>query len=448
MSGTGIGPDRPVVVVGAGVYGLSLACRLAEAGLPVAVVERGAQAGGLAGGYRCGRVVHDIGPKRFHTDDADVEAFIRAVLAEDALGIGRESLVHFQGRYYRWPLGPRDIAQLPPGLVARTGFDLLTGRDRPAEVRTFRDYVLALYGPTLYRHFFADYSKKFLGLPPAETDADWASTGLQRAIIDRRLKLDSLRDMVVSAITPQGRPEPGFIYPRGGMDTFIRRLLERIRGLGARVSLGAGVTGVRLAPSGDRVEEVRTDDGPVTCGLLVWSGPLPLLCRLLGFEPPSLSYLRLHLYCTDVPAPSAPPFQWCYFGSPELVFSRISMPDRFDPGLALPGRTGLLLEVTEPEVQRRGGDPMALVPSLVADLRKVGLLGRGERTGPVVHHPIPDAYPIYRSGYREHVDAARARLTPIGNLRLGGRTGTFWYNNMDGSIAQALGHAREIARAA
>lgn len=436
--------DRPVAIVGAGVFGLSLACALSEAGVPTMVLERDEVPGGLAAGYRCGPVVHDIGPKRFHTEDAAVERFIRTVLGEDALGIGRESLVHFQGRYYRWPLGPRDMARLPPDLVVRTGLDLLTGRSRPPRIVTFEDYVLTLYGPTLYRHFFAAYSKKFLGLPPSETDADWASTGLQRAIIDRRLELDSLRQMVTSALRPRGLPEPGFIYPRGGMETFVRRLVQRLEGTGGRVRTGSAVTGLRRS-AGGAIEALEVDGETVPVSLLVWSGPLPAICRLAGIEAPALSYLDLHLFCVDVPRVPEPTFQWCYFGSPDLVFSRISMPDRFDPGLAVPDRTGLLLEVTQPEVERRGGDPQSLEPSLVADLRRVGLLGRGARAGEMRHHRVRDAYPIYRTGYRQAVDEARGRLSALGNLHLGGRTGTFWYNNMDGSIAQALEMAGSLA---
>ncbi len=436
--------NAPILIAGSGVFGLTLGVRLAEAGLPVVILERNEEAGGLAGGYRCGSVLHDVGPKRFHTEDPAISGFIRDILQEDALGIGRESLVHFRSQYYRWPLGPRDILKLPIPLVVRTLLDLGTGRGRPEEVRTFEDYVLTLYGPTLYRHFFAAYSRKFLGLPPAETDADWASTGLQRAIIDRRLKLNSLKEMAVSALTPRGQPEAGFIYPRGGMETFIRRLVERCEKAGAQVHTRCGVEGVELSPDGTRIVAVQAGGRRFPCGMMVWSGSLRALCPMMGLEAPSLDYLKLHLYCLDVPGSPDPSFQWCYYGTPELVFSRISMPHRFDASMGIPGRTGLLLEVTQPEVERRGGSPVNLIPSLIADLRKVGLLGKKDRTGEVRHHPIPDAYPIYRTGYREELDAIRSRLSSFTNLRLGGRTGTFWYNNMDGSIGQALEMAGQV----
>ena len=39
---------------------------------------------------------------------------------------------------------------------------------------------------------FEGYSAKFLGIPPEETHSDWAKTGVDRAIIDSRLKIQSL----------------------------------------------------------------------------------------------------------------------------------------------------------------------------------------------------------------------------------------------------------------
>jgi protoporphyrinogen oxidase len=81
---------------------------------------------------------------------------------------------------------------------------------------------------------------------------------------------------------------------------------------------------------------------------------------------------------------------------------------------------------------------------IVADLRRVGLLGRGDRPGPVGHHRILDAYPIYRTGYRDEVARARSALSGVDGLVLGGRTGSFWYNNMDGSIEKALALADRL----
>ena len=68
---------KRVVIVGAGIAGLSAGLRLAEAGIRVTVVEKEGTVGGLARSFTYGDYVFDVGPHRFHTDDPEVLAFIQ-----------------------------------------------------------------------------------------------------------------------------------------------------------------------------------------------------------------------------------------------------------------------------------------------------------------------------------------------------------------------------------
>jgi protoporphyrinogen oxidase len=52
--------------------------------------------------------------------------------------------------------------------------------------------------------------------------------------------------------------------------------------------------------------------------------------------------------------------------------------------------------------------------------------------------PVPKAYPIYDSVYREHIDKIRAFIDPIPNLHTIGRNGMHKYNNQDHSMLTAM----------
>ena len=51
---------------------------------------------------------------------------------------------------------------------------------------------------------------------------------------------------------------------------------------------------------------------------------------------------------------------------------------------------------------------------------------------------IKNSYPIYELNYRDKLKNVFDALGSFNNLVLAGRTGCFWYNNMDHSIEQAI----------
>ncbi len=75
------GPTEKVVVVGAGLAGLSTAMRLAGAGREVVVLEREDRPGGRAGRLEMGGSSFDTGPTVLTMPDLIEDAF--AALGED-----------------------------------------------------------------------------------------------------------------------------------------------------------------------------------------------------------------------------------------------------------------------------------------------------------------------------------------------------------------------------
>ena len=51
---------------------------------------------------------------------------------------------------------------------------------------------------------------------------------------------------------------------------------------------------------------------------------------------------------------------------------------------------------------------------------------------------VPEAYPIYTLDFPGRLRQAVRHVNELENVLLLGRTGTFWYNNMDHSIRQAM----------
>ncbi len=432
-----------VLIVGAGVAGLTAGYQLSQQGTAVTVVEKEDRVGGLSRSFAYGDFIFDVGPHRFHTDDPEVLRFIRMVLADDLTVIPRSSGVYYFGRYHDWPLKLSTVFKLPPAVTLRVARDLLRRRRRTGA--SFEDYIVTMYGSTLYESFFKVYTEKFLKHDPSGIHSDWAKAGIDRAVIDRRMQANTLLSLIRKTLLP-APVTTEFLYPtRGGIGLFAERLAGEIRRNRGEIVLNSEVRAIRSGRK--RLEEVTLSDGRnLRPDLIIWTAPIHLLCRLLDVEEPQLRYLSALLYNAEVEGEPPFPYQWCYYGQKEVVFNRISIPKNFYPGTAPAGMTGVGLEVTCMEGDETWNDPERLLRPVAEDMVRVGLVAEAARVGKIHVERIPNVYPIYELDYLRPLQRILNHLSYLGNLLLLGRTGTFWYNNMDHSIAAGLDAAEDIVR--
>ncbi len=428
------------VVVGAGVAGLTLAQRLATAGRRVTVVERNDVVGGLGRTFHYGAFHFDVGPHRFHTENARVDAFVRQILGDHAIEIRRSSGARMFGRFHEWPLRPGVFLSMPLSVMARGAVDLIWRGQQTGE--SFEADVLSKYGRTLYEIFFRPYTRKFLFHDPASLHRDWARAGVNRAVIDRRASADTLWSLIKTTLLP-APVETAFVYSPDGVGRFSEQLAATIRSCGGRVLLDRRVTGLETA--GDRIAAVSADGERIACDGVVWTGPITEASTHLGILGVDLEFLSTLFFNLEVAAPLKVPYQWTYFGGDEIL-SRMSAPTAFAPSMAPAGHCGLCIEVTCREGDERWQQPEALLDAVVADLVRTGALDQASRIAGVHIERVRNTYPIYKLNYLAELTRALRGLGRYQNLLMAGRCGRFWYNNMDHSIGQGLTMADRILR--
>lgn len=428
------------VVVGAGVAGLTIAHQLITQGRPVTVVERDPFVGGLGRTWHYGSFHFDVGPHRFHTENPRVAGFIKQILQEDALEIPRISGARMFGKFHEWPLRPSVLFSMPIGMMFKCAFDLVY---RPkVEGDSFEADVLNKYGKTLYEVFFKPYTQKFLFTSPADLHRDWARAGVNRAVIDKRASADTLWSLLKTTLLP--RPvETTFLYPPTGVGRFSDRLDEIIRERGGRVMLGAPVEAVETADG--RITAIRAGGERLACDHIVWTAPMTKLNELLGIEGVTLSYLSTIFYNFEVKGPLKHNYQWTYHGGDE-IFSRVSAPTAFASSTAPAGAHGLCVELTCKKGDERWQHPERFTEPVINDLLRTKTIDRREDILNVHVEPVPETYPIYTLDYLEQLTRNLKLLGRYRNLLLAGRSGRFWYNNMDHSIGQGLTMSDKIMR--
>ena len=436
------------VIVGAGVAGLSAAYRLAADGWDVTVVEIEEKVGGLAKSFYYNGYAFDVGPHRFHTDDKKVEEFILQVLDEDRIIIDRSSAVWFFNQYHEWPLKRSTIFKLPFKVMFGAAIDLF--RKKAAKDDTFQEYILGLYGKTLFDHFFKDYTEKFLMHECDKLHADWASAGINRAVIDKRVKANSLTQVIKSTLFPKP-VNSRFIYPKsGGVGVYSERLVKLIEKESGKVLTRSKVTDVSTNENTIAGLTIsRLDSGKQQTlhpDLIIWTAPAQVIGNMLEMPEWNLTFLDSVMYNVEMEGKPPMPYQWIYYGSKDFLINRVSIPANFGIHTAPEGKNGTCCELCSINDDSTWQNPEALSDRVVDDLLRARLIRNKDEVHNVHIEKIRNSYPIYTIDYRKKLFQAMSDLGKYNNLLLLGRTGTFWYNNMDHSIRMALDLADVITQ--
>jgi phytoene desaturase len=299
------GPTDHVVVVGAGLAGLSAALRLAGAGRQVTVLERAAVPGGRAGlldvdGYR-----FDTGPTVLTMPDLIADAL-------DAVGENLADWLDLE------PVEPLYRAYYPDGSVLDVHADVDRMADEisavcgPAEAAGYRRYVD--FVSQLYRYEMRDFIDRNIDSP-----FDLLTPNLARLVAlggfrrlapkvseylkdPRTQRVFSFQSMyaglaphdalAIYAVIAYMDSVAGVYFPRGGMHAVPRALAGAAEKHGVTFRYRTEVE--RVEVEGDRATAVVTTTGErIACDVVVLNADLPLAYRdLLGREPWSVRRLR------------------------------------------------------------------------------------------------------------------------------------------------------------
>ena len=95
---------------------------------------------------------------------------------------------------------------------------------------------------------------------------------------------------------------------------------------------------------------------------------------------------------------------------------------------------------------RDGEHAERLTDWVIDDLVKVNMIRNRANVIDAKVERLEDSYPIYHKDYPGQLDLARQQLSRFKNFQLAGRTGLFWYNNMDHSMENAMQLTKRLLR--
>ncbi len=430
------------VVLGGGIAGLSAGCALAAAGVETTIVEAAASPGGLAYGFRDRGYTFDFFSHRLWSRDADILRRVEAWTGAPLQTRRKVSRILLDGRLYNYPIDLRDLLSVrSTGLALRALAGYASARlAGPPGGDDFRTFLRGRYGAPLYDTFFGPYTEKLTGCRASELSIDLAlgavpSPGLLTQLVHRLV----------------GRIDPwdDFHYPPGGFMDLPDGMARAFTVDGGRLLLSHRLQ--RLRCDGDRVThvEVESTTGTVALATDLVVSTVPLGALLAGLDPaPGSAVLRaaaalrsraMVAVYLGIRRPRLSPDHWIYVPDPTVRFNRLSETTNYSERMAPPGRTGLCVEIACDAGDEVWSDaPERQIRRAVDDLVRLGLLRSAAEVEAGWTRRFPAAYPVYRVGFREHLQSIEAALAPIGNLKLAGRQGAFWYASTAEGIRQGL----------
>jgi protoporphyrinogen oxidase len=450
-------PRDHVAVLGAGVCGLAAAWELLRSGAArqVTVLEAEERPGGMA------RSVHDpsglqadLGPHRIHTEIEEIDALLGELCDREMHWVERRSAMWVEGQWVEYPFrlggvlklfGPIEFLRM--GLSAAWAKTSALWRPRPAN---FDEHMRRAFGARVWSRVLKPYSTKVWKIDPREISVKAAEVRVSAGSMTKMAKR-----LLMGGREKQGQETAlkRFRYLRGGVESLVRRLEERVREAGGVIECGARIE--EILCEGESHWRIRHSGGETEANAVLSTIPVTQMTPMLQgvVEEPApeknlaaLEYLAIHLVFLVINRPQATPNHWLYFPGEDLCFNRGYESKHFWRDEAAPAdQTLLCLEITaRPHTPLHAADEEELIARTHEDLTRIGLATPEEIEKSFVV-TLPFGYPLYDRLSDENLRRVLEHLARWPGLVVTGRQGLFSHNNMDHSMHMGLEAARALA---
>ena len=435
-----------IVIVGAGPTGLGAAWRLHELGhTNWSLYESAGHAGGLASSVVDEHgFTWDLGGHVLFSHYQYFDDVMNAALGDAWVEHIREAWVWMRDRWIPYPF-QNNIWRLPQDelIGCLNGLLDLQRLPKPAAPASFRDWLLAAFGPGLCDVFMFPYNRKVWAYDPSQLDVGWM--GERVATVDLKRVLANL---VARRDDVSWGPNSTFRFPlHGGTGAIWHAVAKRLPA--DHLHFDRAVANVNVA--GKTI--VMSDGESIPYDVLISTMPLDDLLRLvagrpeLSAEAPKFVYSSSHIIGVGMEGSAPDDLKtkcWIYFPEGRVPFYRATVFSNYSPNNVPTGRPhwSLMAEVSESPgkpVNRR-----TVIAEVVAGFTSCGFIDPANVVS-TWHRRLEHGYPTPWLGRDAVVDPIHDTLRAASILSRG-RFGAWKYevSNQDHSFMQGVEAADHV----
>jgi protoporphyrinogen oxidase len=436
--------DYPVIIVGAGLTGLSCAYHL---GGDYLLLERELEPGGIVrtrirmNSFHCDGTGHWL-----HLRNAGMKELVNKLLPGQLVEHERKAVIFSHGAFTAYPFQANTYG-LPREVIMECLLGLLKakhpedfGQKPVAEPpQNFHDWIVRAFGEGIAKHFMIPYNQKLLGVSLKE---------LMPAFAERFIPRPSTEDVIKGALGFSKESlgyNAKFVYPRhGGIGALSRAFANALK---EPPLYGTDVTEIDLGQKTVWLANGKS----VRFERLVNTMPLVQLISMLKDVPEDVRAAAKNLRATTVhyfdigvrgTGDIASDYHWVYFPEPEYIFYRAGSYSAVHKESAPPGCRSYYVEMS-------GGasdllqQPEKLKQRVLADLKRARILSEKDEILFMELCAIPHAYVIFD----QHYEASRGFIIDYLNRNgviTGGRWGGWGYGGMEDAMLDGKAAADQI----
>ena len=369
-----------IVILGGGPTGLGAAYRLQELGSThYHLYERHDHLGGLASSFTDPQgFTWDIGGHVMFSHYKYYDQVFDTLMGDDYQLNDRECWVRMFDRWVPYPF-QNNIRYLPKEvcLECLSGLIHAQGQGQHKQARNFDEFIHAVFGEGICKHFMTPYNFKVWAHPPRMMNKQWIGERVAVLDVDR-----ALRNVVLGTDDFGWGPNNRFKFPLfGGTGEFYRRFAGPLEG---HYSLRKTVDFVNITR-----QQVRFRDGQVVpYDILISAIPLDKLCndvingdlpRPIKKAASSLRHSGGHMLGIGIRQPCPSTKSWMYFPEDNCPFYRVTYLSNYSPRMT-PDKDryySLLCETSYSEF--KPVDAETIVEDTIQGLINAGLLKDSDR---------------------------------------------------------------------